>query len=74
MRAFMSDTWPDGASLSIAAAERMGSIPDPMLAVREARAILAEVENEHVGDYQRLTWLGDWSDDVAVLIAAFVNE
>lgn len=42
-------------------------------AEREARAILGVVEPEDCGTYQRLSWLGDWSGDVAALLAGFVG-
>ena len=43
-------------------------------AEREARAILAETEPEGCGSYQRLTWLGDWSADVADAMRAFLDD
>lgn len=71
-RAFMSR--PGNRSMESTDTGSVGQWVYTMDSEREARAILAEVENEQVGDYQRLTWLGDWSDDVAALISAFVNE
>ena len=42
--------------------------------LREARRILGQVEPEGVGDYHRLTWLGDWSGEVAVLLDTFIRD
>jgi hypothetical protein len=41
---------------------------------REARAVLAVAEPEGSGSYQSLSWLGDWSGDVAALVSAFVGD
>ncbi len=51
-----------------------GALDREAEAMIEARRVLATVESEHCGDYQRLTWLGDWSGEVAGLISAAVAD
>ena len=54
MRAFMSDTWPNGSAVAIGAAEWTGGNLVPALqtrALREAERILAEVEGPDVTAY-----------------------
>ena len=83
MRAYMSDLdkrsrWLDYLETHhTATIKETGVSPEDWVlntAWGEARAILAETEPQGCGSYQRLTWLGDWSGDVAEALAAFVGE
>lgn len=74
MRTFMSDRKRRNDWALCAAVGPAGCVDLQAEALAEASHILAETEPEGCGSYQRLTWLGDWSSDVADALRAFVEE
>ena len=72
MKAFLSDrTSRDERTPD---AWTMGDLGVAWNAEREARAILAVTEPDGCGTHQRLTWLGDWSADMAESVALFLGQ
>ena len=83
MKAFLSDPdkrsrWLDHLSTHYTATiEETGLSPEDWVlntAWGEARAILAVTEPDGCGTHQRLTWLGDWSADMAESVALFLGQ
>jgi hypothetical protein len=74
MRAFMSTGVGRHGAVLTFNGQGQSSTSAEALSVVEATAVLAVAEPSGCGSHQSLTWLGDWSPDVAALLAAFVAD